>query len=205
MNPPESNLTPIEPIAPIVSAETDAHIVPAAAGVPSAPATIDSTIVPTGTATPVAAPSYRTQVAIGARRPGVGARQIAAVGGLLLLGLLAFKLTHTFGGNKYEATADAVTMAIVNNNMKPVEPAFNAINYPELENRAQVGRLSDILARLGAFKGSKEITPSGSAAGLHEFTENFANGTKFEKFELDADGKILHFHIGDPPETPTTP
>jgi len=142
-------------------------------------------------------------VATASKRPiNTSAIVLAAI--LVFVVLLGYKLFHHHR-SAYEATADAVTIAIVNNNMTPVEHKFNAIRLPELEDRARVGRLSNMLVPLGAFKGSKEITPPNSDAGLHEFTETFANGTKFEKYELDADGKIAKFFIGDPPSTSGTP
>jgi len=101
--------------------------------------------------------------------------------------------------NRYESVADDVTKAIVNNDMTPVAQDFNAIRRPELADRARVGKLSDMVIALGAFKGSTEITPAGSASGFHEFTETFASGTLDEKYELDSDGKIVRFHIGPKP------
>jgi hypothetical protein len=118
--------------------------------------------------------------------------------------VLGYKLFHHHR-NTYEATADAVTIAIEKNDMTPVLHKFNAIRLPELEDRERVGRLSNLLAPLGEFKGSKEITPAGSDAGFHAFTETFAQGTKYEKYELDADNKIVKFYIGDPPSTSSAP
>jgi hypothetical protein len=80
--------------------------------------------------------------------------------------------------------------------MRPVEHAFNAIDRPQLEDRARVGKLSDLVVSMGAFKGSKEDTPAGSPPGYHHFTERFDKGTLVEKYELDADNKITRFHIG---------
>jgi hypothetical protein len=128
---------------------------------------------------------------------------IAAVLALVLL-LGVYKLFHHHRST-YEATADAVTIAIQKNDMTPVLHKFNAIDVPELEDRERVGRLSNLLAPLGAFKGSKEITSAGDNPGVHEFTETFADGTKFEKYKLDADGKIVKFYIGDPPSTSSAP
>jgi hypothetical protein len=236
VNPPEKNVTPIEPIVPetppmaivpdapvvppadphaaIVPAGHEAEIVPvthADAAIVSTPpelntarAVLEAPMLSSASATPVTPAGFGAAVPIGARRPAFGIRQIAVVVAVILVLLLAYKLLHHHR-SQYEATADAVTTAIVNNNMTPVEHAFNAARYPELENRVQVARLSDILVPLGKFEGSKEITPAGSAAGLHEFTETFEHGTKFERYELDADGKILHFHIGDAPSTSTSP
>jgi hypothetical protein len=118
--------------------------------------------------------------------------------------VLGYKIFHHHRSS-YEATADAVTIAIEKNDMTPVLHKFNAIRLPELEDRERVGRLSNLLVPLGEFKGSKEITPADADAGLHEFTETFASGTKFEKYQLDADGKIVKFYIGDPPETSPAP
>jgi hypothetical protein len=132
-----------------------------------------------------------------AQRPTRRPLIVAAV--LLVLIFGGLRLIHH--ENRYEATADAVTKAIANNDMAPVVGDFNAIRRPELADRARVGRLSNMVVPLGAFKGSKEITPPNSAPGFHEFTEMFANGTLDEKYELDADGKIVKFHIG-PPATP---
>ena len=90
------------------------------------------------------------------------------------------------------------------NDISPLIPKRRAqcgreLRRPELADRARVGKLSDMVIALGAFKGSTEITPAGSASGFHEFTETFASGTLDEKYELDSDGKIVRFHIGPKP------
>ena len=172
MNPSDPvNVTPLEPVAPVVSL---------------------------GTATPLATPPSRASIASGAKPvSGMRTRAIAVVA-LVAIVLIGYKLFHHHR-NSYEATADAVTVALANNNMTPVLHKFNAIRLPELQDREKVGHISNFLVPMGAFKGSKEITPANSDAGLHEFTETFANGTAFEKFELDADGKIVKFHIGPQP------
>jgi hypothetical protein len=121
---------------------------------------------------------------------------IASIAVVVVL-VVAFALFHH--KSHYASIADDVTQAIANNNMAPVADEFNAIRRPELADRGKVGRLSDMVIALGAFKGSTEITPAGSPPGFHEFTETFANGTLDEKYELDSDGKIVKFHIGPPP------
>ncbi len=97
--------------------------------------------------------------------------------------------------NSYERMADAITQALAHNDMAPVQKDFNAIDRPELQNRARVGALSDLVGAMGAFKGSKENTPQGLDPGYHQFVETFARGTLVEKYKLDADGKITRFHI----------
>ena len=137
-------------------------------------------------------------IAPGARKSGL--RPIIGIVGLVFVLFIADKLVSHAPVNPYETKADAITAAIVANNMKPVEPDFNAARLPELENHTQVGRLSDMLNALGAFKGSKEIkNVPGADAATHEFVETFEKGTQLEKYELDSDGKILRFHIGPMP------
>ena len=127
-------------------------------------------------------------------------RRIVIVAIVALLAIvLAYKLLFHHR-NRYESTADAITKAIAHNDMQPVIHAFNAINRPELEDRARVGHLSDLVVSMGNFKGSKEDTPAGSPSGYHHFIERFDKGTLVEKYQLDADGKITKFHIG-PSET----
>ncbi len=91
--------------------------------------------------------------------------------------------------------ADKVTRAVIANNMRPVEPEFNAIVRPELENRQAVGRLSDQLNELGAFHGVKETTPFGTFPGKHTFDARFAKATWVEDMTIDRDGKIASFRI----------
>ena len=150
---------------------------------------------------PPATPEIKnvTPIAVAAKPPLPAPRLLiaGAVGAILLLGIALFAFSHH--ANRYESVADDVTKAIVNNDMTPVAQDFNAIRRSELADRARVGKLSDMVIALGAFKGSTEITPAGSASGFHEFTETFASGTLDEKYELDSDGKIVRFHIGPKP------
>ena len=152
--------------------------------------------------TPVNPPMQNVTPVAPAQRPPNRRNQILAI---VVLVLLVYAATRLFGHheNKYEKLADEVTTAIANNDMTPVIGDFNAIRRPELEDRGRVGRLSDMVVALGKFEGSTEITPANAPSGGHEFTEKFANGTLDEKYVLDADGKIVTFHI-QPPSTTTT-
>jgi len=101
--------------------------------------------------------------------------------------------------NPNEQLATRVTVAIVNNDMRPVEKDFNAEARGQLENRARVGRLSQDLNELGKLKAIKEDTQQGAAAGAHHFQAQFEKGTWEEDLTFDADGKIAHFHVHAPP------
>jgi hypothetical protein len=113
-------------------------------------------------------------------------------------------LAGCFGENHYEKMADQVTKAIIANDMRPVEPDFNAIVRPKLLNRSRVGQLSDELNALGALKRIKENTPSGVQAGEHTFAVEFQKATWSEDMLIDADGKIAAFHVHPKSSAPTT-
>ena len=144
-----------------------------------------------------------TRPAVGGGRPPAkyGVRQIVIVAIIVIAVFLIVDKLIIHHRNRYESTADAITKAIAHNDMQPVLHAFNAIDRPELQDRARVGHLSDLVVTMGAFKGSKEDTPAGSPEGYHHFIERFDKGTLEEKYQLDADGKITKFHIG-PSVTP---
>ncbi len=156
-------------------------------------------VTPGSVAVPAGPPAAGRGRPVVARRANL--RPVIGVVVLLLVLLIGYKLFHHRNHN--EATADAITRAIINNNMTPVEHAFNALYRPQLEDRVRVARLSQMTASLGEFKGSKEITPSG--ADYHEFTETFANGTLDEKIKYDADGKIARFYIGPQASSTSAP
>ncbi|MBD5634436.1 MAG: hypothetical protein IAI49_08165 [Candidatus Eremiobacteraeota bacterium] len=111
--------------------------------------------------------------------------------------VIAFVLYHFLHHRESHAEhlAVVVTRALAANDMRPVEPDFNALRRPELENRAKVGRLSDFVNAEGAFKGVKDDTPSGSAEGYHHFIAHFDKGDLAEDLTLDADGKIAKFDV----------
>ena len=114
--------------------------------------------------------------------------------------VVALTLAACAGENHYEQLADRVTKAIVANDMRPVEPDFNALRRPQLENRERVGRLSDDLRPLGAFKAVHEDTPKDAPAGFHHFQAQFEKATWVEDLTVDADGKIAAFHVHAAPQ-----
>jgi hypothetical protein len=97
--------------------------------------------------------------------------------------------------NRYEKLATDVTKAIAANDMRPVEPEFNALRRPQLEDRGKVGQLSDFVNADGTLKRIKEDTPAGAKAGYHHFTAEFDKGNLSEDLTVDADGKIADFHV----------
>jgi hypothetical protein len=107
-------------------------------------------------------------------------------------------LAGCFGPNHYEQQANAVTKAIIANDMRPVEKDFNALVRPKLESHARVGALSDQLAALGTFKGTKEDTPSDAPPRAHKFAATFERGTWIECMTYDQDGKIASFDVLPP-------
>lgn len=120
---------------------------------------------------------------------------------VLIVVLAFFLLSRLFTHeNRYEKLATNITNAIANNDMRPVEKNFNAIRRTQLQDRARVGNLANMVVPLGKLKRSKENTPSGAPAGYHQFTEQFEKGTLFEKYQLDSDGKVVNFFIGPNPK-----
>ena len=119
------------------------------------------------------------------------------IGWMLPMGVGAMVMLAGCGGDGGHAAhlADKVTRAVIANDMRPVEPEFNAIVRPELENRQAVGRLSDQLNALGAFRGVKETTPFGTLPGKHVFDARFVKATWVEDMAIDRDGKIASFRI----------
>jgi hypothetical protein len=135
------------------------------------------------------------------RKPGApSASRPQIVVAVLVLIIVAYFVKHFFFHESHaKHLAVVVTQALANNDMRPVEPSFNAIRRPELENHAKVGRLSDFVNAEGKFKGVSEDTPSGSPDGYHHFIAHFDKGDLAEDLTLDSEGKIANFHVR--PET----
>lgn len=119
---------------------------------------------------------------------------------LLPLGLGALVLIGAFNlfshhQNRYEKLATDVTKALAANDMRRVEPEFNALRRPQLEDRGKVGQLSDFVNADGALKWIKEDTPAGAKAGYHHFTAEFDKGNLSEDLTVDSDNKIADFHV----------
>ncbi len=94
--------------------------------------------------------------------------------------------------NTYEKRAGAITTAIQNNDMSPVEKDFNAETRTRF-SRLAVAHASDILTPLGKVKTVKETTPSDAPARTHFFDVAGERGSVRERMVLDPDGKVFSF------------
>jgi hypothetical protein len=133
------------------------------------------------------------QVPAGGGTRGRLLRTVGVAALLFFLLVVGYKLLHH--QNRYEKLADAVTKAIAANNMAPVEQDFNAQYRPQLENRARVGALSDMVNALGTFQGAKEDPGSDASSGDHRFVAHFDKGQLYEDLKVDSEGKITSFHL----------
>ncbi len=127
--------------------------------------------------------------------PASGRRKLLPIVlGVFLVGWLvnAFVFHHE---NRYERLASEITRAIAANDMHPVEKDFNAIRRPQLENRAKVGALSDFVNADGKLEKVREQTASDVKTGEHRFVATFERGQRAEDLTVDADGKIVDFHV----------
>jgi Ca2+/H+ antiporter len=139
-------------------------------------------------------PSLTNVTPVTRPRPRSRTPQIAVA--VLVVLIAAYLVKHFFFHESHaQHLAVVVTRALANNDMRPVEPAFNAIRRPELENHAKVGRLSDFVNAEGTFQGVKEDTPADSPAGFHHFIAHFSKGDLVETLTLDSEGKIASFQV----------
>ncbi|GAC1306137.1 MAG: hypothetical protein NVSMB19_18060 [Vulcanimicrobiaceae bacterium] len=115
-----------------------------------------------------------------------------ALGVVVLISAFNLFLHHE---NRYEKLATDVTHAIAANDMRPVEKEFNAIRRPQLENRAEVGRLSDFVNADGKLKSIKEQAAPAGKPDTHRFIATFEKGQRAEDLTVDAEGKITSFHV----------
>jgi len=127
------------------------------------------------------------------RRPARGKALLPLVLGVIVT-ISAFNV-FAHRENRYEQLATDVTRAIAANDMRPVEKDFNAIRRPKREDRAKVGGLSDFVNAEGKLKNVKEQTPPDAKSGTHRFVATFEKGQRAEDLTVDADGKVVDFHV----------
>lgn len=124
-------------------------------------------------------------------------RALLAPGVLIVIALVLWAIFMP-RGNPNERLATRVTVAIINNDMRPVANDFNAIPREQLKNRAKVALLSQDLNDLGKLKGVKEDTKGNAAPRYHHFEAEFEKGTWEEDLTYDTAGKIGSFHVHAP-------
>ncbi len=88
--------------------------------------------------------------------------------------------------NKYERDAQSFTMAVMHNDLGPVQ---NEIAPGITISRVQVAEWSDELSQQGKFESLKETTADCPPAA-HCFIVKFANSTYKEEMRLDDKGRI---------------
>jgi len=112
-------------------------------------------------------------------------------GALALAGLV---LTACSFQNKYERQADAITKAVMANNLAPVQDELaKGIKL----DRVRVAEWSDELNDQGKLESIKETQPCDP--GVHCFKVTFEKHVYDEKMSLDENGKVTHwaFHMAD--------
>jgi len=109
----------------------------------------------------------------------VTVRTFVAVAALAALAACSFQ-------NKYEKEAEAITAAIVANNMQPVQGDI----APGIKiTRVQVAAMSDELGEAGKLISLKETTTN-CPPGTHCFDVKFEKRAYVEHMTLDENGKV---------------
>ena len=111
------------------------------------------------------------------------ARTLVAVAAVAALTACSFQ-------NKYEKEAQAITEAVVGNNMQPVQGDI----APRVKiTRVQVAAMSDELADAGKLVSLKETTTNCPPA-THCFDVKFEKRAYVEHMTLDENGKVLDWN-----------
>lgn len=94
--------------------------------------------------------------------------------------------------NKYEREAQAVTQAVLNNDLRPVQ---NDIAPGIAITRVQIAEWSDQLNAQGTLKSVVE-RPKSCPVGIHCFLVTLTKGSDIEQMRLDENDKIVgwRFH-----------
>jgi len=107
------------------------------------------------------------------------------------LALVAAALAGCSFQNKYEREADAITRAVMNNDLRPVSGDIS----PRVKiTRVQIATISDELNEQGKLISIKEST-QGCPAGVHCFVAKFEKHEYVETMRLDETGKVVDWHV----------
>lgn len=119
--------------------------------------------------------------------------------------LAALSLAACGGPSRDQRDADAMTRAVINNDMRPVMKDID----PSLEGqitRIRVAELSDELNAQGAYKGLTDATKEAWCDKTRYtgcYVANFANRPYQEVIKLGSDGKIQYWWTHAAPQTQT--
>ncbi|MDQ2680614.1 MAG: hypothetical protein M3Y21_06290 [Candidatus Eremiobacteraeota bacterium] len=112
---------------------------------------------------------------------------------LATLSVAALLVSGCSSQNKYEKQADAITRAVIANNMQPVQSDFTPAVSQQI-TRVKVAELSDELASQGKYEGLKE-NPQNCTAGFHCFDVKFEKRPYREWLQMDDTGKVSAWRI----------
>jgi hypothetical protein len=96
--------------------------------------------------------------------------------------------------NTHERLADAITRAVIANDLSPVIDRFDPRIEGEL-TRVRVAQLADELSAQGAYGGLKQTAASWCPQGAVCFDVQFQNGPYREVMKLSKDGKVRYWWI----------
>jgi hypothetical protein len=98
------------------------------------------------------------------------------------------------GPNNHERTADAITRAVIANDLSPVMNDFD----PRIEGvltRVRVAQLSDELSAQGAYQGLHQSKETWCPQDAFCFDVQFAKAPYREVMRLSGDGKVRYWWI----------
>ncbi|HET6894327.1 MAG TPA: hypothetical protein VFH72_02995 [Candidatus Baltobacteraceae bacterium] len=101
--------------------------------------------------------------------------------------------------NAHERIADAVTRAVIDNDLQPVMNRLEPSIAGEL-TRVRVAQISDELSARGTYQGLKQTSDSWCPQGLLCFDVRFEHGTYHELLKLAKDGKVRYWWIRAAPK-----
>jgi hypothetical protein len=105
-----------------------------------------------------------------------------------VLALAGLVLSACSFQNKYEKQADAITNAVLANNLAPVQDQLaKGVNV----SRVKVAEWSDELNDQGKLESIKEVQPCDP--GAHCFKVTFEKHVYNEEMALDENGKVTHW------------
>lgn len=93
---------------------------------------------------------------------------------------------------KYEHIARELTEAVQKNDYDAVSKLENAETVVQM-GHGRLGAAADALGPLGTVRSVKDVTPSGSGQGVHQFDVTFAKGSVHETIQFDPEDKVFHF------------